>query len=141
MKNWLGHDIVPGAVVFRGGRQGDSSSFRLGVVDSVDEAKFKARVVWHWVPSHRYIWDKDQFQYPNQDANRYSVEGPAKAHTQKTSYNINDLVRLEDGAIEYANKRDHLINAAMYFKIRKEDFEKFEEDFNAGRVPDIPENF
>jgi hypothetical protein len=29
----------------------------------------------------------------------------------------------------------------MYFKIRKEDFEKFEEDFNAGRVPDIPENF
>jgi hypothetical protein len=43
--NWIGHDIVVGSVVFRGGRQGDSSSFRVGVVDDIDESKPKPVLV------------------------------------------------------------------------------------------------
>lgn len=138
MKNWLGHDIVPGAIVFRGGRQGDSSSFRVGQVDTINESTGKAKVQWHWIPSGRYIWNKDLFKYPSEDPERYTVPGPTNAHTQKTSYPINDLVRIEDGALDYLNKRHKLIEAAIYFNIRRDDFERFELDFLSGNVPDVP---
>ncbi|QJD50864.1 hypothetical protein KNV00_gp155 [Streptomyces phage Bmoc] len=136
MKNWLGHDIVVGAVVFRGGRQGDSSSFRVGEVDAIDETKRTARVIWHWVPCQRPVWDSDQYEYWHQDDNRYYVEGPSEAHTQKTRYNINDLVRLDDETLERLNKRHKLIKAAIHYKIRKEDFAQFEHDFEMGLIPE-----
>lgn len=137
MKNWLGHEIEIDAVVFRGGRQGDSSSFRVGVVDHVDEEKRTARVVWHWIPSNRYIWDKRQYQYPNEDDNRYYVSGPSEAHTQRTRYPINDLVRIEDGVLEYLNRRSKLIEAAIYHNVQKDNFAQFERDFEMGLVPEI----
>jgi hypothetical protein len=137
VKNWLGHEIEVGAVVFRGGKQGTSSSFRVGVVDLVDEDKFNARVVWHWVPSNRTIWDKDRFQYPHEDKDKYYVQGPAKASTQRTRYHPNDLARLDDGMLEYLDKRYRLIEAAIHYKIREEDFAQFEYDFNQGSVPEI----
>ncbi|WNM72995.1 hypothetical protein SEA_PERSIMMON_123 [Streptomyces phage Persimmon] len=138
MRNWLGHEIEVGAVVFRGGKQGTSSSFRVGVVDDIDEQKQTARVVWHWVPSNRWIWDKTQFQYSHQDDNRYYVSGPAKASTKRTRYPINDLARLDDGMLEYLQKRYQLIEAAIHYKIREEDFAQFERDFDMGLVPEIP---
>lgn len=138
MRNWLGHDIVEGAIVFRGGRQGDSSSFRVGQVDGIDEAKGKARVQWHWIPGSRYIWDSDQFKYPSEDPNRYTVRGPSKAHTQRTSYPVDDLVRIADDTLEYLQKRHKMIEAAIYFKIRSDDYEHFELDFLSGNVPDVP---
>jgi hypothetical protein len=137
MKNWLGHKIEVGAVVFRGGKQGTSSSFRVGVVDAIDEQKRTARVVWHWVPSNRQVWDKEKFQYPHEDDNRYYVSGPAKASTQRTRYHINDLARLDDGMLEYLEKRHRLIESAISYKIREEDFAQFEHDFEMGLVPDF----
>ena len=51
MKNWLGQDIVAGTLVYRGARQGDSSSFRVGRV--VDERNNnKVRVTWLLEPSN-----------------------------------------------------------------------------------------
>lgn len=137
MRNWLGHKIEVGAVVFRGGKQGTSSSFRVGVVDAIDEQKRTARVVWHWVPSNRQVWDKEKFQYPHEDDNRYYVSGPAKASTQRTRYHINDLARLDDGMLEYLEKRYRLIESAISYKIREEDFAQFEHDFEMGLVPDF----
>ncbi|QNN98362.1 hypothetical protein SEA_LILMARTIN_122 [Streptomyces phage LilMartin] len=137
MKNWLGHKIEVGAVVFRGGKQGTSSSFRVGVVDAIDEDKRTARVEWHWVPSNRTIWDTDRYDYSYQDDNRYYVSGPAKASTQRTRYHINDLARLDDGMLEYLEKRYRLIEAAIHYKIQEADFARFEQDFYAGFIPDI----
>lgn len=137
MKNWLGHEIEVGAVVFRGGKQGTSSSFRVGVVDAIDEQKRTARVVWHWVPNNRWIWDKDAYQYPHLDDNRYTVSGPSKASTQRTRYSINDLARMDDGLLEYLEKRHRLIESAIHYKIREEDFARFEHDFEMGLVPDF----
>ncbi|QGH78302.1 hypothetical protein SEA_TRIBUTE_122 [Streptomyces phage Tribute] len=136
MKNWLGHEIEVGAVVFRGGKQGTSSSFRVGVVDDINEEKRTARVEWHWVPSNRTIWDKDTYQYSHMDDNRYYVSGPAKASTQRTRYHINDLARLDDGMLEYLERRYRLIEAAIHYKIREDDFAQFEHDFETGLVPE-----
>lgn len=50
MRNWLGQEIVPGSVVYRGARDGNSSSFKVGVVRTVDEDKHTARVDWKFQP-------------------------------------------------------------------------------------------
>jgi hypothetical protein len=48
MYNWLGQKIEVGTVVGRGARDGNSSTFKIGVVDQVDEIKDKARVQWKY---------------------------------------------------------------------------------------------
>lgn len=136
MKNWLGHDIVVGAVVFRGGRQGDSSSFRVGVVDDLDTSKDReARVDWKFEAGWRTIWFGESSW--ERDSRNYRVRGPHKSSTQRTRYEINDLVRLDDGLIDYLTQRDKLCTAAQHYGILREDFKRFEEDFNAGQVPEI----
>ncbi|QGH76420.1 hypothetical protein SEA_DAUBENSKI_124 [Streptomyces phage Daubenski] len=136
MKNWLGHDIVVGAIVFRGGRQGDSSSFRVGIVDDFDTSKARpARVDWRFDAGTRRIWFGETAWERHPDD--YSVMGPHKSSTQRTRYEINDLVRLDNDQLEYLEQRDKLCTLAQHYKIRKEDFTAFEQDFLAGNVPDI----
>lgn len=48
MLNWLGQDVKVGSVVFRGARQGNSSSHKIGVVESLNEKTRKARVAWKY---------------------------------------------------------------------------------------------
>lgn len=48
MRNWLGQDILPGSVVYRGAREGNSSSYKVGVVESIKDGK--ARVHWQYEP-------------------------------------------------------------------------------------------
>lgn len=50
MRNWLGQEILPGSVVYRGAREGNSSSFKVGVVRTVNEDKRTARVDWKFRP-------------------------------------------------------------------------------------------
>lgn len=68
MKNWAGLDIQPGMTVWRGARDGNTSSYKIGVVDSVNEAKGTARVKWEiepgywmngWVTSElpKFMWE------------------------------------------------------------------------------------
>lgn len=46
MRNWLGQEILPGSIVYRGARQGTGSDYKIGVVDSVTGEK--ARVKWKY---------------------------------------------------------------------------------------------
>lgn len=55
MKNWAGQGIRPGIIVWRGARDGNLSSFKLGVVEKVDEGKRSARVWWLFEQS--VSWD------------------------------------------------------------------------------------
>jgi hypothetical protein len=135
MINWLGHDIVEGAVVFRGGKQGTSSSFRVGVVELLREEKATARVQWKYTAGMRTIFLTEAYDY--RDDRNYRVNGPNKAHTQKTNYPINDLVRLDDNTLKYLEQRDKLITAALHYKVPEKDFDQFEYDFNRGVIPEI----
>jgi hypothetical protein len=136
--NWIGHDIVVGSVVFRGGRQGDSSSFRVGVVDDIDESKPKPVLVnWRFEGSHRTIWFETNGSRWGRDPRNYTVIGPHKSTTSRTRYSVHDLVRLEDHRIGYLEYRDALCTAAQKLGVLKEDFAQFERDFEAGRIPVI----
>lgn len=135
MINWLGHDICVGAVVYRGGKQGTSSSFRIGIVELTREEKGTARVEWKWTAGMRHIWFGQV--YYDRHSDNYTVPGPHKASTQKTNYPINDLVRLDDGLLDYLEQRDKLIVAALHYKVKQSDFDQFEYDFNRGAVPEI----
>jgi hypothetical protein len=46
MRNWIGQDIQPGDTVYRGARDRNLSSFRLGTVVSLNEAQESVRVHW-----------------------------------------------------------------------------------------------
>lgn len=58
MRNWLGQDIQTGSVVYRGAREGNSSSYKVGVVERLNEEKGTARVNWKYQP-YGYHWRKD----------------------------------------------------------------------------------
>lgn len=51
MKNWLAQEIEVGSKVYRGARDGNSSSFKVGIVSKLNEEKRTARVEWHWGPA------------------------------------------------------------------------------------------
>ncbi|MGY1896185.1 hypothetical protein [Nocardia gipuzkoensis] len=46
MRNWLGQDIKVGAIVGRGARDGNTSSFKVGRVLALNEDKRTARIHW-----------------------------------------------------------------------------------------------
>lgn len=135
MKNWLGQEILKGDVVYRGARDGDSSSFRIGVVDLVRHEKGTARVEWRWVGSTSGVWDARNYDTHWEDPNRYSVSGPDKYSGGKGTSDVNTLVKMDSGMLEYLNKRSALIEAARERGISEADFEQFAEDYMAGNLP------
>lgn len=54
MRNWAGQQIEPRAVVWRGARDGNTSSFKIGIVEKIDEGKGNARVRWLFEHRHMY---------------------------------------------------------------------------------------
>jgi hypothetical protein len=54
MYNWLGQKIEIGTVVGRGARNGNSSTFKVGVVTGLNEDKQTARVAWKFTPRSLY---------------------------------------------------------------------------------------
>lgn len=46
MRNWLGQELAAGKLVYRGARDGDSSSFRVGQIMQVNNETRKVRVKW-----------------------------------------------------------------------------------------------
>lgn len=46
MKNWIGQDINVGDVVYRGARDGNTSSFKIGRVEKVNETKRLITIWW-----------------------------------------------------------------------------------------------
>ena len=128
MKNWLGQEIEAGCVVYRGARQGDSSSFRIGVVELVRE-KGTARVKWLWTNSSQGIWRRRQYEYSYMDPEHYVVPGPAQYRYGKGSVDVNTLVKVDDSMLEYLEKRHALIEQARELEIPKSDFAAFERQF------------
>lgn len=53
MKNWLGQEIKVGDVVYRGARDGNSSSYKIGVVQKVGTDV--ARVKWIAAAGSRWV--------------------------------------------------------------------------------------
>lgn len=135
VKNWLGQDIVAGTVVYRGARQGDTSSFRIGVVDIVREEKRNARVEWKWSGTTSGVWDARNYDTHWSDPNRYSVSGPHKYIGGKGTCDIDTLVKMDPDMLESLNKRSALIEAARERGISETDFDQFAEDYMAGRLP------
>jgi hypothetical protein len=134
VKNWIGQEIDVDTVVYRGGRQGDSSSFRLGVVKSVDTSKRAVRVEWKYVPCNISVWFGAR-QWDRDPRDYVAPSGAAKASTRPTTYPIDDLIAVSSDHLEYAEKRHMLAIAAREFKVAREDYAQFEQDFMNGLVP------
>lgn len=135
MKNWLGQDIVAGTVVYRAARQGDTSSFRVGVVELVREEKRNARVEWKWSGTTAGVWDARKYDRHWDDPNRYIVNGPHKYSGGKGTSDVNTLVKMDTDMLEYLNKRSELIEAARERGISESDFARFAEDYMADKLP------
>lgn len=91
VKNWLGQEIVPGVVVYRGARDGNYSSYKIGVVESVDPAKSTARVAWKFEPGR--VWRKVNGQ------NEYLRNVPAQMDS-KGSPSIDSLIVIDRKLME-----------------------------------------
>lgn len=55
MRNWLGQLLVEGAPVYRGARQGNSSEFKVGVIQKLHEDKGKVTVKWLWECGYHWV--------------------------------------------------------------------------------------
>lgn len=135
MLNWLGQDIVAGAVVYRGARQGDSSDFRVGVVSKVNEATGKVTVAWKWTGSTATV--SPLHDHPDHRARydaAYSIPGGSQYTYSSSSVGIESVIRVDDSLLTTLEQRHMLAKAATHLRIPKEEFAKFEIEFNAGRV-------
>ena len=61
MRNWAGQEIKPGVTVWRGARDGNTSSFKIGTVVGVNEDKGVAKVNWLF----EEVWNYWPEQYLN----------------------------------------------------------------------------
>jgi hypothetical protein len=95
MLNWLGQDVKVGSVVFRGARQGNSSSHKIGVVESLNEETRKARVAWKYECGGQWI-------RPTQ-GKAYFLEAPYKlSDKSKGSPDVGPLVVVPHGLLQSA---------------------------------------
>lgn len=53
MKNWLGQDIKVGSPVYRGARQGNTSEYKVGIVESIKGNKIRV----NWKYTHSSLWE------------------------------------------------------------------------------------
>lgn len=97
MKNWMQQDIVPGMTVYRGARDGTTSSFKIGVVESVSGQK--ARVAWLFSAGWKWIniaGEKRLFNTPSRPYN-FNKNKPNKGNPGIDSLVpvVVDLIELE----------------------------------------------
>lgn len=135
MKNWLGQDIREGDVVYRGARQGDTSSFRIGIVDLVREDKGTARIEWKWVGSTTGVYNRIKYTRFYDDPDSYTVPGPHAYSGGKGTSSVDTLVRMEPEMLDYLNKRAAVIEAARDNGISETDFERFSDDYMNRGLP------
>ncbi|QMP84249.1 hypothetical protein HUN41_00131 [Streptomyces phage Coruscant] len=135
MINWLGQDIVAGTVVYRGARQGDSSDFRVGVVSKVNEATGKVTVAWKWTGSNATVSPMHGLgDHTVTYQAAYRIPGGHKYSYGPSSVGIEGVIKVDDSILTTLEQRHMLAKAATHFRIPKEEFAKFEIEFNAGRV-------
>lgn len=91
--NWLGQEIRVGSRVYRGAREGNSSSFKVGVVEKITESEkygfsstYRARVNWRFAPG---LWFRGHGYQSEEVVYRQNTYG---------SPDLNTLVLIDDDA-------------------------------------------
>jgi hypothetical protein len=87
MRNWLGQDILPGAVVYRGARRGNSSEYKLGVVEYLGD-NGSARV--HYKYESGYAYKSSPKQY---------IHGIPKEINSKGNPAVDSLILMDDNVL------------------------------------------
>lgn len=95
MRNWLGQDVVPGAVVYRGARDGNTSTYKIGVVESI--AGGKARVHWQYEPGR--VWRNTG--QPGQTRDYVSA---VHEMNSKGNPSIDSLILMDEDYLEYCKE-------------------------------------
>ena len=109
MLNWLGQDVKAGSVVFRGARQGNSSSHKIGVVEYVNEETRKVRVAWKYECGGD--WIRPEQEKP------YFFEAPYKlSDKSKGTCDVGPLVVLPYGMLQSA---ENMITGSEMAKAKK----------------------
>lgn len=55
LKNWAGQEITVGDIVWRGARDGNTSSFKIGQVVALNAEKNTAKVRWFAEPGVKWV--------------------------------------------------------------------------------------
>lgn len=84
MKNWLGQELSVGDLVYRGARDGNTSSFKVGIIVAISAGK--ARVLWKYEPGVYNVLLADGKYEQYWGVRRLETSG---------SPNIDSLVRLD----------------------------------------------
>lgn len=118
MLNWLGQDVKVGSVVFRGARQGNSSSHKIGVVESLNEKTRKVRVAWKYELGVQWI-------RPAQ-GKPYYFEAPYKlSDKSKGSPDVGPLVVVPHGLLTSAENMIKGAEMAKALDVPAEEIDSF----------------
>lgn len=136
MLNWLGQDIQPGDIVYRGARQGDGSSFRVGEVKKINEESRKVTVKWTWEGSTLSVCHAPSTaDYREKYESTYTLPGGTENEFPSAgSPTIDSVIKIDPSVLDFLKKQAQLIKAARHYRIKPDDFEKFRTDFYEGRV-------
>ena len=107
MKNWLGQEIKPGDVVGRGAREGNTSSFKIGVVDVIDDKGI--RVNWLYELGIYHVDKDNKVVVPHR---RESKGRPA----------LDSLFRLTYDQLWHADVKYAVLDLYRQGKLTKEQF-------------------
>lgn len=94
MENWLGQDINDGDFVYRGARDGNTSSYKVGVIKSINVDKGTARVNWQFAPGH--MWQRNRF-------NDEVLVAFVERIDSNGSPTIETLVKVDQDVVDYLN--------------------------------------
>lgn len=119
MINWLGQEIAPGKAVYRGARNGNSSSFKIGRVESVKGEKVRV----HWLCEQGTRW------HPDRNGRMQRIEAVAHQQDSHGTPSADSLVVIEDSVLESTVKRAKAYSFAVADRVPFEDLEHYIKDF------------
>lgn len=114
--NWIGQEIEVNSIVWRGARNGNSSSFKIGQVMSVNPVAGSARVRWLFEP--RSDWLVREYI----PAVRWENLKRVRHIESKGSPNVNSLVVINvdlNELADHADEWDELTEQAAEFRRRQ----------------------
>ncbi|QDH85100.1 hypothetical protein SEA_DARDANUS_63 [Gordonia phage Dardanus] len=105
MKTWTGQYLMEGHTVGRGARDGNTSTFRLGVIERLIEDKGKVRV--HWLYERRTKWvgerpDREAVEYAHEVDSHGTCDVHSLFHVQLAGLDPALKGRLMQHAIKYS---------------------------------------
>lgn len=89
VRNWAGMEIDAGSIVWRGARDGNSSTFKIGRVRKVDPLKNTATV--EWLFTEGYSWQYDKLD----DVEKTYIPNIIRLYPSTGTCTVNSLVPLD----------------------------------------------